>query len=131
VLWSSLSSVRLINGNDKWLLLKSFAVPIIGNFRTTMFVVETLKLIDSTIMHICLQIAEILTKIFASYDDDKESIKALYSLTLVCKTFHEPALDALWRFQRSFVTLLKMFPKDAWIEAEDPEVAVSPLSQYQ
>ena len=36
VLWSSLSSVRLINGNDKWLLLKSFAVPIIGNFRIGM-----------------------------------------------------------------------------------------------
>jgi hypothetical protein len=86
-------------------------------------------------MHLCLQIEEILIKIFASYDSDednlKESIKALYSLTLVCKTFHEPALDALWKFQQSFVTLLKMFPKDVWVETEDPEIAVSPLSQYQ
>jgi hypothetical protein len=96
-----------------------------------MFVVETLKFIDSTIMHLCLQIAEILTKIFASYNDDKESIKTLYSLTLACKIFHEPALDALWRFQRSFVTLLRMFPKDVWVETEDPEMAVSPLSLYQ
>ena len=105
--------------------------PIIGNFRTTMFVVETLKLIDSTIMHLCLQIAEILIKIFASYDDDKESIKTLYSLALVCKIFHEPARDALWKFQRSFVTLVKMFPKDVWVETEDSEMAVSPLSRYQ
>jgi hypothetical protein len=82
-------------------------------------------------MHLCFQITEILAKIFASYDDDKESIRALYSLALVCKIFHEPARDALWRFQRSFVTLVKMFPEDVWAEMEDPAVAVSPLSQYQ
>jgi hypothetical protein len=88
-------------------------------------------LIDNlTTMHLCLQIAEILTKIFASYDSDKESIKTLYSLTLVCKIFYEPARDALWRFQRSFVTLVKMFPEDLWDEMEDPEAAVSPLSQF-
>jgi hypothetical protein len=81
-------------------------------------------------MHLCLQITEILTNIFASYDDDKESIKTLYFLALVCKIFHEPARDALWRFQRSFVTLVKMFPEGVWVEREDP-VAVSPLSQYQ
>ncbi|KIM80377.1 hypothetical protein PILCRDRAFT_9571 [Piloderma croceum F 1598] len=76
-------------------------------------------------MHLCLQIAEILTKIFASYDDDKESITTLYSLTLACKIFHEPALDALWRFQRSFVTLLRMFPKDVWVETVDSEIAIT------
>ena len=82
-------------------------------------------------MHLCLQIAEVLTKIFASYDGDEESIKTLYSVALVCKIFHEPARDALWRFQRSFVTLVKMFPEDVWVEMEDPAAAVSPLSQYQ
>jgi len=81
-------------------------------------------------MHLCLQIAEILTKIFALYDDDKESIKTLYSLVLVCKIFHEPACDALWRFQRSFTTLVKMFPEDLWVNREDPVVEVSQLSQY-
>ena len=81
-------------------------------------------------MHLCLQIAEILTEIFSSYDGDKESIKTLYSLALVCKIFHEPARNALWRFQRSFVTLVKMFPEDLWDEIEDPMIAVSPLSQY-
>jgi len=74
-------------------------------------------------MHLCLQITEILTKILASYDGDEESIKTLYSLALVCKIFHEPARDALWRFQRSFTTLVKMFPGDVWVEAEDPAVA--------
>jgi len=80
-------------------------------------------------MHLCLQIAEILPKIFASYDYDKESIKTLYSLALVCKIFHEPARDALWRFQRSFVTLVKMFPEDVWVETEVPKPAVSLLLQ--
>ncbi|KIM74521.1 hypothetical protein PILCRDRAFT_14411 [Piloderma croceum F 1598] len=74
-------------------------------------------------MHLCLQIAEILTKIFALYDNDKESIKTLYSLVLVCRIFHEPACDALWRFQRSFVTLVKMFPEDVWVETEVPRAS--------
>jgi hypothetical protein len=83
-------------------------------------------------MHLCLQITEILTKIFASYDGDKESVKTLYSLVLVCKMFHEPARDALWRFQRSFATLVKMFPEDVWVEMEDPTpMSVSLPSQYQ
>jgi hypothetical protein len=93
--------------------------------------IEWIVVLSSTIMHLCLQIAEILTKIFASYDDDKESIRTLHSLALVCKIFHELARDALWRFQRSFVALVKMFPEDVWIEMEDPVVAVSLQSQYQ
>ena len=85
-----------------------------------------LQLIDCpTVMHICLQIPEILTKIFASYDYDEENIKTLYFLALACKMFHEPARDALWRFQQSFVILLKMFPADLWDEMADPDVAVS------
>jgi hypothetical protein len=80
-------------------------------------------------MHLCLQIAEILTKIFSSYDGDKESIKSLYSLALVCQIFHEPARDAL-EIQRSFVTLVKTFPEDLWDDTEDPVKAVSLLSQY-
>jgi hypothetical protein len=59
------------------------------------------------------------------------SIRMLYSLALVCKIFHEPAHNALWRFQQLFVTLVKMFSEDVWFETEDPTVAVSPLSQYQ
>jgi hypothetical protein len=83
-----------------------------------------------TTMHLCLQIAEILTEIFSSYNGDKESIKSLYALALVCQIFHEPARDALWRFQQSFVTLVKMFPEDLWDEMEVPMIAVSLLSQY-
>jgi len=81
-------------------------------------------------MHLCLQITEILVKIFALYRDDKESIRTLYSLVLVCKTLHEPARDALWRFQQSLVSLVKMFPEDVWVEMEELAVAVSPLLEY-
>ena len=78
-------------------------------------------------MHLCLQINEILTEILSLYNGDNESIKTLYSLALVCKIFHEPARNALWRFQPSFITLVKMFPEDLWDEIED---AVSLLSQH-
>jgi hypothetical protein len=62
--------------------------------------VVCLQLIDNlTTTHLCLQITEILTQIFSSYDGDKKRIKTLYFLALVCKIFYEPAHNALWRFQ--------------------------------
>ena len=67
---------------------------------------------------LCNPRENMLTKIFALYDDDKESIKTLYPLVLVCKIFHEPARDALWRFQRSFATLVKMFPEDVLVDRD-------------
>ena len=68
-------------------------------------------------MHLSLQITEILTNIFESYNDNKQDKTTLLQLALVCKIFHEPALDALWAFQRSFLILLKIFPRDLWEEA--------------
>jgi hypothetical protein len=58
-------------------------------------------------MHICLQIAEILTNIFETYNGDKE------------------ALDALWVFQRSFLPLLKTFPADV-LEETGTSITISP-----
>jgi hypothetical protein len=75
-------------------------------------------------MHPSLRITEILTNIFDSYDDDNQSKNTLLHLVLVCKIFQEPALDALWRFQRSFLTLVKTFPRDLWEEAADPGTLV-------
>jgi hypothetical protein len=79
-------------------------------------------------MHDCLQITEILANIFDSYDDDKRSRNTLLHLALVCKIFHEPALDALWRFQWSLLTLVKTFPRDLWDETVDPETLVRNLA---
>lgn len=67
-------------------------------------------------MHVCLQIEEILNNIFKTYTDNKDGKTTLLHLALVCKTFHEPALDALWVFQRSLLPLLKTFPADVWEE---------------
>jgi hypothetical protein len=67
-------------------------------------------------MHLSLQITEILTNIFDSYNDETPDKITLRNLALVCKIFHEPALDALWKFQQSIWTLLKTFPGDLWEE---------------
>jgi hypothetical protein len=79
-------------------------------------------------MHRSLQITEILDNIFESYNDDTQGKSTLLNLALVCKIFHEPALDALWIFQRSFVTLLKTFPEDLWEEMGIPSAMVSKRS---
>jgi hypothetical protein len=81
-------------------------------------------------MHRSLQITEILNNIFESYNGDAQSKSTLLNLALVCKTFHEPALDALWIFQRSFLTLLKTFPEDLWEETVKPTIPVSKPTQY-
>ena len=77
-----------------------------------------------TTMHLCLQISEILDNIFGSYNGNKQGKSTLLHLALVCKIFHEPALDALWKFQRSFWTLLKTFPRDSWEFMEEPDIRV-------
>jgi hypothetical protein len=75
-------------------------------------------------MHFCLQITEVLTNIFDSYSDDKLDKQTLLHLALVCKIFYEPALDALWKFQKSFYTLVKTFPSDLWEETGRPATLV-------
>jgi len=72
--------------------------------------------LNRTSMHLCLQITEILTLILDSYDDYRPDKNTLLQLALVCKAFHEPALDALWKFQKSFLILVKTFPRDLWEE---------------
>ena len=73
-------------------------------------------------MHHCLHITEILINIFDLYDE--QSKHTLLQLALVCKLFHEPALDALWRFQSSFLVLVKTFPRDLWEETGEPATLV-------
>lgn len=81
-------------------------------------------------MHHCLQITEILINIFESYNgcDRNQSKHTLLQLALVCKMFHEPALDVLWKFQSSFSTLVKTLPPDLWEEIGEPTKLVRQLT---
>jgi hypothetical protein len=75
-------------------------------------------------MHLCLQITEILTQILDSYDNNTQGKNTLLQLALVSKAFHEPALDSLWKFQLSFLILVKTFPSDLWEETVVPHIPV-------
>ncbi|KAF8139346.1 hypothetical protein K438DRAFT_1785764 [Mycena galopus ATCC 62051] len=43
----------------------------------------------------------------------------LAALARTCKTFQDPALDALWRFQYSLVPALRCFPDDLWKRSDN------------
>jgi F-box-like len=79
---------------------------------------------NRTSMHRCLQITEILTLILDCYDDYAPDKNTLLQLALVCKAFHEPALDALWKFQQSFMILVMTFPRDLWEVTVVPYIPV-------
>ena len=71
-------------------------------------------------MHPCLRVDEILANIFAGITTEdpahlfgRAGLDTLGSLAMTCKTFTEPALDALWDTQRSLFHLLTNLPNDA------------------
>ncbi|KAJ7050320.1 hypothetical protein C8F01DRAFT_1179464 [Mycena amicta] len=63
-------------------------------------------------MHPALEIPEILRLIVAQvYASNRDN--SLNSIALTCQDFLEPALDALWKTQFSFLDFLRTFPADA------------------
>ncbi|KAJ7060559.1 hypothetical protein C8F01DRAFT_1143104 [Mycena amicta] len=66
-------------------------------------------------MHPSLLIAEVVDIIFDNLDaKSPESRRALVALVKTCKSFSEPALDALWREQDTLDNVLKCLPKESW-----------------
>ncbi|KIK35346.1 hypothetical protein CY34DRAFT_812243 [Suillus luteus UH-Slu-Lm8-n1] len=69
-------------------------------------------------MHACLQIPEILQVIFANLTEVKNSSSVrpsyttLYHLALTCRTFREPALDALWAYIQVPEVLITCLPQN-------------------
>jgi len=71
-------------------------------------------------MHACLRVHEILANIFAgTITEDpahlfgRAGLNTLGSLATTCKTFTEPALDALWDTQPCLFHLLTNLPSNA------------------
>lgn len=62
-------------------------------------------------MHRTLHILEIIVDVFSLLDK-----KSLSVLARTCRSFHEPALDLLWREQESLLPLLKCLPQNQWVE---------------
>ncbi|OBZ67193.1 hypothetical protein A0H81_12877 [Grifola frondosa] len=72
-------------------------------------------------MHQALETKDIFILIIESLqinaddeNDEKEWGRSLAALARTCRTFHEPALDALWCSQPHLVNLVKCIPQKAW-----------------
>lgn len=78
-------------------------------------------------MHRCLEVAEILATVMdyvevlphiapsdGGYTPFTEGKHHLLQLAVTCRTFSEPALNALWRTQKSLLPLIETLPEDAW-----------------
>jgi hypothetical protein len=76
-----------------------------------------------------LYMGEILGLIFAHIGpmDDSEYLarrevsKDLAALARTCKTFQNPALNALWRFQYHLFPAWRCFPEDLWLASDDSD----------
>jgi hypothetical protein len=88
-------------------------------------------------MHSCLAIYDLLhTILFFAYDgkddvDDRglgyasiPNTRAVFysSLALVCRAWHEAAVNLLWSSQHSILPLLKLFPRDLWEITQQSDV---------
>ncbi|KIK02803.1 hypothetical protein K443DRAFT_131693 [Laccaria amethystina LaAM-08-1] len=86
-------------------------------------------------MHNCLLVQELLSDIFrhifcnpysgyrteadrSNLHHDKIALGTLAGLARTCKTFHEPALNRLWRALPSLIPLIQCLPPDAWAISE-------------
>ncbi|GJF00136.1 F-box protein [Phanerochaete sordida] len=67
-------------------------------------------------MHPCLIIDEILQNILGRVDD-----KALYSVSLVCRAFLDPANDELWADLPGLSPLIKCLPRELLGASRDYE----------
>ena len=67
-------------------------------------------------MHACLNVDEIVRLIALELVAFGGKATAV-CLACCCKSFEDPALDALWATQESLLPLLKSLPSDVWKES--------------
>ena len=68
-------------------------------------------------MHACLNVDEIV-RLIACELVASRGIATAVALACCCKSFEDPALDALWVKQDRLLPLLKTFPGDVWNDGE-------------
>jgi hypothetical protein len=66
-------------------------------------------------MHVCLRVDEIL-RLLARELVASDANATAVALACSCKSFEDPALDALWETQYQLLPLLKSLPGDVWNE---------------
>lgn len=79
-------------------------------------------------MHPCLCIDEIV-RLIARILVEAGSRPDVVALALCCKSFEDPALDALWEIQFDLTLLFRTLPVDIWgPDGYDVSVALSTLA---
>ncbi|KAF9460419.1 hypothetical protein BDZ94DRAFT_1266201 [Collybia nuda] len=78
------------------------------------------------IMHRCLEISELLTRIFLFTTGSRDvwpvrGSSTLLALALTCKTFSGPALDILWSFMPGLKPLIPCLPSDAIVRITEKD----------
>lgn len=64
-------------------------------------------------MHRCLQILEMVEMVCFQFDPyPSRDVKDLASLARTCTIFQGPALDVLWKVQRTLMNLVRCMPTD-------------------
>ncbi|KAJ7082299.1 hypothetical protein C8R44DRAFT_753785 [Mycena epipterygia] len=72
-------------------------------------------------MHRCLKIPELVETIFSNLTTGFEGDgKVLAALARTCRTFHDPALDILWKEPNDLMNILRCLPSDVFTVKRDP-----------
>jgi len=77
-------------------------------------------------MHHCFSVDEII-RVFVRELVASKAKATVVALACCCKSFEEPALDALWETQNRLTPLLKCFPRDVWEEEDGKFVSFLPV----
>ncbi|KAF8194473.1 hypothetical protein K438DRAFT_1934637 [Mycena galopus ATCC 62051] len=79
-------------------------------------------------MHHCLQISEIVDLIVAQFEPQTcWQASCLAALARTCTTFHNSALDRLWKEQRNILNLIQCMPEDLWETTDiDGDITLTP-----
>ncbi|KAJ7877803.1 hypothetical protein B0H13DRAFT_977458 [Mycena leptocephala] len=79
-------------------------------------------------MHHCLQIYEIVDLIVAQLEPQTcWQASCLAALARTCTTFHNSALDRLWKEQRNILNLIRCMPEDLWETTDvDGDITLTP-----
>ncbi|KAJ7666767.1 hypothetical protein DFH06DRAFT_1469958 [Mycena polygramma] len=84
-------------------------------------------------MHRALAVPEIVGLIFDHLEGVYLALNRrqdFAALARTCKSFHDPALDVLWKRQNTLTYILKCLPSDVWEETHDADLPQLPAVRF-
>ena len=81
-------------------------------------------------MHDCLRVQDIIYDIIKIFAETRDR-RSIAAIARTCKSFHEPAMDALWRKLDGLGPLLECMPSDLICERYIPATWAEPYLDVQ